>query len=248
MLKVDGLGHKYNKGDWLFRGVNFQVAEGETLAVLGPNARGKTTMLTCLAGLRTPAEGTVLANGGIGYVPQNQASTIQFTVFDMVLMGRARSMKAWSTPQSEDEDAAWQALERVKMTDLAQRPFTALSGGQRQLVLIARALVCDPSIVILDEPTSALDVKNQRLTLSILASLADDGMAIIFTTHDPTHALEVADHTMLMDREISVGATSQQLTETTLSELYDTPIKTPQVNFDTSNRRIVVPDLAPFAH
>ncbi len=243
MLKAESLGHRYSQGPWLFRDISFTVEPGEILAVLGPNARGKTTLLSCLAGLIRPAEGDVSVKGGVGFVPQNQASTIHFTVFTMVLMGRTRTMKAWATPSAEDEKAAWEALERVGMQTRAHRRFSELSGGQRQLVLIARALVCNPAVVILDEPTSALDMKNQRLTLSIVASLAREGISVIFTTHDPTHALEIANHTLLMDKEVTHGSTDVQLTEALLSELYRTPIKTPHIQFDSGRRRVVVPDL-----
>lgn len=244
MLNADNLGHYYSRREWLFRHVNFSLDSGEILAILGPNARGKTTFLTCLSGVRTPAEGSVTTEGGVGYVPQNHATAFQFSVFDIVLMGRTRAMKLWSTPRQEDYEASWHALNRVGLSDHAGDLYTDLSGGQRQLVLIARALVCDPAILILDEPTSALDLKNQRLTLSILHELAAEGIAVVFSTHDPTHALQIADSTLLMDTELSLGPTSQQLTESTLSQLYQTPIKTADVAFESGVRTVVVPDLA----
>ncbi|MFD5867526.1 ABC transporter ATP-binding protein [Corynebacterium sp. NPDC060344] len=244
MLNARGMGHFHRKGDWLFRGIDVCVGAGEVMAILGPNARGKTTLLTCLAGVQRPKEGAVESSGGIGFVPQNHDSTFNFTVFDVVLLGRAQRMKAWSTPNASDEAAAWSAMELVGIEELAPREFTGLSGGQQQLVLIARALVCEPQTIILDEPTSALDMKNQTKTLGIISKLAASGMSVIFTTHDPTHALHAADSTMLMGEEITVGDTAAQLTEDALSSLYGTPIRTPSINFAGGSRRVVVPDYA----
>lgn len=244
MLNARELGHFHRKGDWLFRGIDLNVGAGEVVAILGPNARGKTTLLTCLAGVQRPKEGTVASSGGIGFVPQNHDSTFNFSVFDVVLLGRAQRMKAWSTPNASDEAAAWSAMELVGIADLAPREFTGLSGGQQQLALIARALVCEPQTIILDEPTSALDMKNQTRTLGIISKLAASGMSVIFTTHDPTHALHVADTTMLMGADITVGPSKTQLNEDELSSLYGTPIRTPAIEFADGIRTVVVPDYA----
>ena len=243
MLKATNLGFHYHRGDWLFRNINIALPEGECMAVLGPNARGKTTLLTCLAKIRQPVEGSVEHAGEIGYVPQNTEATFQFTAFDMVLMGTARNRSAWQMPRAEDEEKALTALSRVGIEHLSQRVFAAMSGGQRQLVLIARALASDPAMLILDEPTSALDLCNQARTLSIMRQLCDEGIGVIFTTHDPTHALNIADHTLMMDSDISCSETSCQLNENKLSCLYQIPVRTPHINFHSGCRRVVVPDL-----
>ena len=243
MLKATDVGFHYHRGDWLFRNINLELKAGECMAVLGPNARGKTTLLTCLANIRKPLEGRVEHTGEIGYVPQNTETSFQFTAFDMVLMGTARHRSAWHTPRAEDEKKAYEALARVGIEHLSSRIFSAMSGGQRQLVLIARALAADPSTLILDEPTSALDLCNQARTLSIMSQLRDDGIGVIFTTHDPTHALNIADHTLMMDSDISCNETSCQLSENKLSCLYRIPVRTPQIDFNSGCRRVVVPDL-----
>lgn len=242
MLKAQGVGYWYVSGNWLFRDVDLSVKPGECVAILGPNARGKTTLLTCLAGVRTPREGMVQASGSVGYVPQNNDSNLGFTAFDMVLMGTARNRSPWSSPSKEDEDKAQRALKRVGLLEHAHKIFSGMSGGQRQLVLIARALASDPLFLILDEPTSALDMRNQSRTLCIMRQLCNEGIGVVFTTHDPTHALHVADRTLLMDKTISCGDTLYQLTESKLSDLYQISIKTPDVSFADSVRRIVVPD------
>lgn len=242
MLSAHAVGHWYRPSDWLFRGIDIDLTDGEVLAILGPNARGKTTLLTCLNGVHTPREGSVKTNGTVGFVPQHHETAFSFTVFDIVLLGRAKRLRAWSTPGEVDEKAAWKALDTVGLSSIAHRSFTGLSGGQQQLVLIARALVSEPRVILLDEPTSALDMRNQTRTLSIISALADSGMTVVFTTHDPTHALHVADMTMLMGDSVTVGPTAGLLQEDTLSDLYGTPVRTPVVEFTGGTRTVVVPD------
>lgn len=244
MLEATEVGHRYSdKDDWLFRGLNLAVGAGDVVSVLGPNARGKTTLLTCLAGIRTPREGRVSVDGNLGFVPQSHATDHPYTVLDMVLMGRAARVRAWSVPNAEDEAAAWAALERVGMTEQAAQQYADLSGGQRQLVLMARALVCDPAILILDEPTSALDLRNQSTVLQVLLTLAAGGMGVIFTTHDPTHALHVSTKTLRMDSEVVFGPTVDLLTEGSLTGMYRVPVLTTPVAFSAGARPVVAPDL-----
>lgn len=243
MLDAMGVGHHYTNEDWLFRGLDVTIGPGEIVSVLGPNARGKTTLLTCLAGIRTPREGRIEVTGSLGYVPQSHAADHPFSVLDMVLMGRASRVRAWSVPRTEDKHAAWGALERVGMADHGAQQYSDLSGGQRQLVLMARALVCEPSVLILDEPTSALDLRNQRKVVMALRSLADGGMGIMFTTHDPTHALHLSTLTLRMDAEITFGPTDELLTDVSLTRMYRVPVRTTPVPFVSGTRPVVAPDL-----
>ncbi len=242
MLRATGIGHRYGRGDWLFRGLDLTVSPGTVVAVLGPNARGKTTLLTCLAGIRRPTEGTVV-HTGIGYVPQAHDADHHYTAHEMVVMGRARQIRSWSTPSATDLTAADEALATVGMTHRAHTSYASLSGGQRQLVLMARALVTEPETIILDEPTSALDLRNQRIVLSVVADLAASGMGVLMTTHDPTHALHVAHQVLVMDAQIQAGPSAALLTESTLSTLYRTPVRTATVQFAHGDRTVVVPDL-----
>lgn len=244
LLKATDVGHRFShKADWLFRGLDIAIHPGEIVSVLGPNARGKTTLLTCLAGIRSPREGHIEVTGSLGFVPQSHASDYPFTAMNMVLMGRASKVRAWSVPNADDEAAAWEALERVGMAEQGAQQFGDLSGGQRQLVLMARALVCEPSVLILDEPTSALDLRNQRQVLLVLRALAETGMGIMFTTHDPTHALHVSTHTLRMDADVEFGATHELLTDVSLSKMYRVPVHTTPVGFESGTRPVVAPDL-----
>lgn len=244
MLEATGLSHRYDRSRWVFRDVSVHIPSGGLLAVLGPNGRGKTTMIKCLAGLIAPAEGAVVHRGAVGYVPQTLTSTASFPVFDMVLMGRTPFVRAFAVPSRADRAAAAEALERVGISALAGRDFSQLSGGERQLVLVARALASGCRILVLDEPASALDLHNQARVLSVLSALAAEGMAIVMTTHHADHALRVATHTMLVvgPDDVRVGATDALLVAEVLSELYDLPIATPVVAIGGVEQRLVVPD------
>ena len=245
MLSAESLSFRYGRTrPWIFRDVTVRIDAGEVLSVLGPNARGKTTLLKCLAGLHTPDAGSVTAEGGVGYVPQSHQSVFSFDVLDVVLMGRARKVKLYSSPTCEDRGAALEALDRVGIGALAHRDFGALSGGERQMVLIARALVSGCDTLILDEPASALDLANQARILSVLRSLADDGMAIIMTTHHPDHALHIAERSVLMvdaERRL-IGPTRELLSGDLLTAMYGVEIVTADVDTPSALRRLTVPD------
>lgn len=246
------VGFRYRSGGpWVLKDVSLQARYGEVLCILGPNARGKTTLLSCLAGIHDPAEGTVERTGTVGFVPQSQASGMGFSVLDMVLMGRARKVGALRMPSRQDQALALACLERVGQARLADRPFSALSGGQRQLVLIARALASDCDTLILDEPTSALDLRNQGEVLRILRDFADEGMAILMTTHDPGHVLHVAERVLIMrdpsDPEattpiVNVGETTELMTSEALTKLYRVRVDVTGVSVAGRNRTVVVPD------
>ncbi|QHG84013.1 ABC transporter ATP-binding protein [Rhodococcus rhodochrous] len=245
MLDAKSISFRYSaKGPWIFEDVTVTASAGEVLAVLGPNARGKTTMLKCLSGLLTPVTGTVTSSGTIGYVPQSHAVAFSFTVLDIVLMGRARKVRIYSSPTNADRDAALDALGRVGILHLATRDYGGLSGGERQLVLIARALVSGCDTIVLDEPASALDLRNQARVLTVLRGLADDGMAVVMTTHHPDHALHIAERSMLMVSadDQRVGATRELLGDELLSEMYGVPIVTADVATPSALRRLTVPD------
>ena len=245
MLDAKSISFRYSaKGPWIFEDVTVTACAGEVLAVLGPNARGKTTMLKCLSGLLTPVTGTVTSSGTIGYVPQSHAVAFSFTVLDIVLMGRARKVRIYSSPTNADRDAALDALGRVGILHLATRDYGGLSGGERQLVLIARALVSGCDTIVLDEPASALDLRNQARVLTVLRGLADDGMAVVMTTHHPDHALHIAERSMLMVSadDQRVGATRELLGDELLSEMYGVPIVTADVTTPSALRRLTVPD------
>ncbi|MDH3023645.1 ABC transporter ATP-binding protein [Gordonia alkanivorans] len=220
-LELRNAGFHYPRCDWVFRNANLRIDGGIT-SILGPNGQGKTTLLRCIAGLTRLSEGTVTHDAAIGYVPQASASNFAYSVFDMVLMGRAKKVSAFATPSRADAARTREILERVGIAELATRSFAELSGGQRQLVLIARALVSDCNFLILDEPVSALDLRNQARVLELLRNLATEGMGILLTTHNPDHVLHLGGRAVVMRSvdDIRVGSVPELVTDDVLSELY----------------------------
>jgi iron complex transport system ATP-binding protein len=227
LIAAAGLGHAYSGGNWLFRKLDIELRPSEVAAVLGPNGRGKTTLLRLLAGLTAPLEGRITRSAPIAYVPQNQIP-VSYTVMDMVLMGRASHLGPFRVPGRADRARAGEALGQVGMLRLADRPYDRLSGGERQLVLIARALAAEGRVLLLDEPASALDLFNQGVVLRLLRRLAEQhGLAVALTTHYPDHAVAVADRVLLLaepGRHAS-GPIETTLTEAALTTLYGLPIR-----------------------
>ena len=206
---------------------SLSVGQGDVLAILGANGVGKTTLLNCIVGLARPSAGSATSRGRIGYVPQLFHSAFAFSVLDIVLMGRARHVGLFGSPRRLDYAIAQQYLDQMKVGHLHDRPFNELSGGQRQLVMIAQALSSECEILILDEPCSALDYKNQSIVIDTLRTVNDGmGLTIVFSTHAPQHGLEVATHVLLMKdrRRYEHGHVDDVLTAENLSSLYDVAI------------------------
>ena len=215
--------------------LTISLREGESLALLGPNGGGKTTLLKTLLGLLPPRAGELSLNGKplstipvreraqlIGYVPQVHTGTFAFTVETVVLMGRTAYSSLFSRPSTKDIAVAAAMLERLGIAHLAQRSYTEISGGERQLVLLARALAQEPCFIVLDEPTASLDFGNQGKVLREIEQLADAGLGVLFTTHDPNHALRAA-HRVCLLRDgaiVAEGNTREMLTRDKLETLY----------------------------
>lgn len=237
-LETRKLGFYYQKEAWVFRDISLTVETSRIFAILGPNGCGKTTLLKAFLGLLKPQIGHLAKTGDLALVPQLFQVSFAFTALEMVLMGRAKKIGLFARPSRQDVDLARAALARFKMDNLAHRCFQELSGGQRQLVMLARALVAEADILVLDEPTSALDLKNQTMILQCMECLSqENGLTIIFTSHLPQHALAVADDVLLMlDQEHCSGPAKEVLTEENLLNLYGIPMK--RVVFDYHSRAI----------
>ena len=164
----------------------------------------------------------------IAYVPQVHAGTFAFTVETVVLMGRTAHNTLFSRPSAHDHDVAARVLERFGIAHLSQRPYTEISGGERQLVLLARALAQEPQFIVLDEPTASLDFGNQGKVMAEIRALAASGHGVLFTTHDPNHALRAADRAFLLSggKRLAEGAVAEVLNKTQLEALYRAPVET----------------------
>jgi iron complex transport system ATP-binding protein len=241
VLELAEAGFAYTPGRWVFRGLSFAVPPGTATAVLGPNGAGKTTLIRCAAGRLRPQEGEVRREHTVGYVPQAHGSAFAYRALDMVLMGRARTVGVFRSPGPADTAAAERAMERVGIGALAERRFPTLSGGEQQLVLIARAVAAGCPILVLDEPATGLDLKNQARVLALLRELLADGMSMLVSTHHPDHAMYLADSVVLMGRNgVVAGTAAQLLTAPELSALYGVRVGT--VDYDDGGlpRRTVV--------
>ncbi|MGE0060880.1 MAG: ABC transporter ATP-binding protein [Xanthobacteraceae bacterium] len=222
-------------------GINVALGTGEVLALLGPNGSGKTTLLKTLLGLLAPKAGAVQLGArdltrladrerarAIAYVPQTHQATFAFSVETVVLMGRTAHGNLFSRPSAHDRAVAGRAMERFGIAGLAARPYTMISGGERQLVLLARALAQEPQFVVLDEPTASLDFGNQGKVMNEIRALAAAGHGVLFTTHDPNHALRAADRACLLrgGETLADGPVGDVLTKTMLESLYGAPVET----------------------
>ncbi len=225
VLDVRDLSQRYGER-WIFSRLSFSLPRGALCTLLGPNGTGKSTLLRTLAGLSEPCGGQVRRPPRVGYVPQEVHPALPLSALEMVLLGRAVSVSLLGAPKRHDWAVAEAALQRVEAFHLAARSFSSLSGGERQLVLMARALAAEADLLLLDEPTAAMDWHNQALILRLLAELAAGGITVVVSTHAPQHALEFATHALLMfdaGRQ-SFGAPADVMDERALSELYRLPV------------------------
>ena len=239
MLEVHDLAFGF-PGRTVGRGVSFALAAGETLCVLGPNGGGKTTLFRTVLGLLAPHEGTISIGGKplgrlaraqvareIGYVPQGHATYFAYTVREFVLMGRTAHLGPFASPGKRDLLVADEALRSLGIAGLADKPVTEISGGERQLALVARALAQEPRILVLDEPTASLDFGNQVRVLERIIGLARSGIAVLFSSHDPDHALLCAQRALLLaeGRVLEIGAPREVIRPETLERMYGVSVQ-----------------------
>lgn len=233
-IEVKSLSFSYGKHDVL-RELCFRVEKGTLTAVLGANGAGKSTLFRCLLGFLKPQSGEILLSGKplsaysrretaakIAYIPQLSEPIFNYTVLDTVLMGTTGTLNVLQRPGKQELDAAMRATERLGIAHLAQRGIGQISGGERQLALIARALVQNAEILIMDEPTANLDYGNQQRVLRQIRALAERGYTVLLSTHNPEHALRYANRILALQdgRAIADGPTRSVLDSELIHKLY----------------------------
>jgi len=221
-------------------GLTLTIQEGQPLAILGPNGSGKTTLLHLILGWLKPNHGSLQLNGKrfgeysrrelgqlLALVPQNEPVSFEFSALDYVLFGRAPYLAPLEQPSTQDQSIAFAALEKVGLSALAKRSITAMSGGEKQLLLIARALTQQSQTILLDEPTSHLDLGNKARLTNLLRELANEGHNLIFTTHEPDFALALSERTIMMQKGqiLFDGQTSTVINSAALTGLYGSPVE-----------------------
>jgi iron complex transport system ATP-binding protein len=239
MLEVRDLAFGF-PGHTVGRDVSFSLAAGEALCVLGPNGGGKTTLFRTILGLLKKHSGHVTIDGDAieglsreamarraGYVPQGHSAYFAFTLREFVLMGRTSHLGAFSMPGSADQEIVERVLESLGIAQLADKSVTEVSGGERQLALIARALAQQPRLLVMDEPTASLDFGNQVRVLQKISQLAATGISILFSSHDPDHAFIGAQQALLLGegRALELGAPEAVIRADTLRRLYGVSVR-----------------------
>jgi iron complex transport system ATP-binding protein len=255
LLSARGLAIGY-PGHSVGRGIDLDVHAGEVVCLLGPNGSGKTTLFKTLLGLIAPQAGTVRLGSDdiarlsrpaiarrVAYVPQAHAAHFPFRVLDMVTMGRTAHVGLFAAPSAADRIRAQNALVTLGIANLADAEYTRISGGQRQLVLIARALAQDAAVIVMDEPTASLDFGNQALVLGEVRQLAARGPAVVLSTHDPEHAFAIADRVVFLNDGgvIATGTPDEVLTAERLGAVYRIGVTVARL---ADGRTVCAPDIA----
>jgi iron complex transport system ATP-binding protein len=244
------------RGKQVGRDVSLALEAGEVLCLLGPNGSGKTTLFKTLLGLLPVQGGAVLLDGvdlgtrkrdevarTVSYVPQAHAAFFPYSVREVVLMGRTAHLGVFSTPSRRDHEIAMAALERMGLSHLAESIYTRISGGERQLTLVARALAQDASIVVMDEPTANLDFGNQVRVLQHVQDLARSGIGVLLSTHDPDQAFVCADRVAMLHagRLLRLGTPEEAINAATLREIYGVEVELAAVAAGGESRRVCIP-------
>lgn len=236
---VEKLSFSYGEHEVL-KGVSFAAEYGEFLSVLGPNGAGKSTLFRCMLGLMPPAQGRTLIGGqdvagmsaaelarSIAYIPQSHSPVFNYSVLDVVLMGTTAQLGKFASPGKEQREQALELLDTLHIADLRHRGYRNISGGERQLVLIARAMAQQAKILIMDEPSANLDFGNRIRVMQTVKDLAASGYCVIQSTHEPDQAYRYSDKilAMLDGAVLAFGSPQETVCDAVISKLYGVPVE-----------------------
>jgi iron complex transport system ATP-binding protein len=255
MLRVENLQFSYTRGQPVLRDVTLDLDSHDVLCLLGPNGTGKTTLLRCLLGLSKPSGGQILLDGidlttassrakarHIAYVPQASSMAFPYEAEEIVLMGRVAHLRIGASPSKKDRAVCEEALESLGISRLRRKMFNQLSGGERQLVLVARAMAQQAQILAMDEPTANLDYGNQVKILRLVHRLSEQGYSILLVTHFPDHAFLACNQAVLMKGGVvsARGSPDAVITTESLSSLYGTEVAVTETALDNSGLKVKV--------
>lgn len=257
ILEVENGCFGYPKQEEILKNINLHLEKGHILSVLGPNGIGKTTLLKCMIGLLPWTSGRSILNGTdlckmkskdiwntISYIPQAHSFSFSYTGLEMVMLGRSSHLGLFEQPGAQEIEMAEAMMEKVGIMRLAGKDCNRMSGGELQMVLIARALINEPQLIILDEPETGLDFHNQILVLNMIERLAhEEGISAIMNTHYPTNAMSIADEAFMMNRKGDrfYGTTDSILNEQNISRSFDVNVIVDEVSYKDRLIRNIIP-------
>lgn len=256
MLKVENLSFGYDE-DLIFENISFNIEKGKVLGLLGKNGAGKTTLFKCILGLLKAREGKIKVNNleinnisylerakSIAYIPQSHYPTFNHDVLNVVEMGGNVRAGKFNGLKQEEKDKAYKKLELLGIEKLASRGYKEISGGERQLVLIARALMQEAKVLVMDEPTANLDYGNQILILNRCQELSKLGYTIIQSTHNPQYSYMFFDDVLVLDNKgiLTMGNPKEVLTERVLKRIYNIDLHIEKLFYKNNEEYLLIPE------
>ncbi|MFR7873092.1 ABC transporter ATP-binding protein [Peptoniphilus grossensis] len=247
---------KFKKTNYILRDINFSLVDGDVLSVLGPNGVGKTTLIKSLTGLLPWTRGETFIDGKnisamkerevwskISYIPQKRNFSFSYTGLEMVLFGSTSSLNIFERPSQKEIDRAREVMKMIEIDHLADKVANEMSGGELQMLLIARSLVKEPKIIILDEPESGLDYKNQIIILDLIKKLSASGVIIVMNTHYPDHALKISNKCLLLnyDKTYKFGETREVLNGENLKNSFSVEVKIEKISVAGKDYESIIP-------
>lgn len=255
MLNIRNLFFSYSDHP-VITGLSCELEEGKLIALLGKNGCGKTTLFRCILGLLKNKTGEIVLNGKpieeysikemasvVAYIPQEHYPIFNYRVFEVMVLGLASGISVFSTPKEEDYQSALKVLEDLQVGYLMEKRYKELSGGERQIVLIARAILQGARFLIMDEPTANLDFGNQVKIMKYIKGLSRKGYTILLSTHNPEHALVYCDETLVMNNGMieAQGPSKKVLTRELLQKIYDTDLILKEVEAENGSYLVLLP-------